>query len=77
MMTPQTIQFSPLSPKHEKRLAASGIDRRQIQDRGYRAVITKTELGRLGFGRDCEPSMSRRFGSAPYRLPRGQERSHD
>lgn len=51
-MTPQTIQFSVLSPQHEKRLTASGIDGKQIRDRGYRTVNAGAELGRLGFGRD-------------------------
>ncbi len=42
---------SQLSPEHEAMLLKeSGISRRLAEERGYRTVTTKAELGRLGFG---------------------------
>ncbi len=42
---------SQLSPEHEAMLLKeSGISRQLAEERGYRTVTTKAELGRLGFG---------------------------
>jgi hypothetical protein len=40
----------PLLPQHADSLSASGISNQVIEARGYRSVVTKAELRRLGFG---------------------------
>ncbi len=51
-MSEPIMHLSPLSPAHQARLEASGIDPATIQARGYYTGSSGAALGRLGFARN-------------------------